>query len=84
MKLQVKVTQDHINQGIKDDIFDCPIAHAMRGVGLENVEVSSSSCVWTKGESWASALLPEEARVFVQNFDEGNGASPFEFELELP
>ena len=85
-KLKVDVTWDHIDQGVGEDPYGCPIALAIGD--LPNVMggafVDSTMCEFTHHDCHVCDVpLPKKARTFVQKFDSGQDVKPFSFTLNL-
>jgi hypothetical protein len=80
-KLKIEVTSKHIKKGVKQDAESCPIALAIRGLKLRNVEVGGDDVDYTKGGKKFQAILPQRARNFVASFDIGKEVKPFSFTL---
>jgi hypothetical protein len=86
MKLKIEVTAEDIQNGMPGWCGKCPVALAVRRAlgGFVKREVASV------GVSYAAVyvdsrihMLPSDARMFVQNFDEGEPVEPFDFEIEV-
>lgn len=86
----IKVTQEHIDNGVRQDCMGCPIALACKDAGIKTpwvTETYVASCQFPSGEEKIS--LPLVAEEFVRNFDnEVEDAVaikrvPFEFELDV-
>jgi hypothetical protein len=85
----IRVTQDDIEQGIKADCYYCPVALALeRTLGAVNVRVYHGSAdwmippkwfAWKRRSKWYSRILPQEASVFVADFDAGAPVKPCSF-----
>lgn len=83
MKHKIKVTQRHIDTGKAVNEFYCPIALAMRDVGLVQAEVGDTHAFYGYGLHRCEMPLPKEARDFIREFDNDRRAAlPFEFEAE--
>lgn len=83
--IKVKVTQEHINEGVPGKPCKCPIALAIREQGNEDVSVSPWNVAFflPNGDK-LYYRLPYEAQQFIKNFDSSVNriyAKPFEFEL---
>lgn len=83
-KVRINVTKRDIELGKPGEGEGCPIALAARrhpelkgcavGLGL----------IGTEALGYDSMPLPEEARRFVVDFDDGRPVAPFSFTLEVP
>lgn len=84
--MKIKVTQEHIQFGMRRSRYHCPIALAVKeqtGVLLCCVD-GHETTVREGGLMdgvWHSIRLPEIARQFVTDFDFLKDVEPFEFEL---
>lgn len=74
----IKVTQDDIWNGIKDDCCNCPVALAIgRRFPVESVAVRSLA-ITIGGIKFP---LPVHVWQWIRKFDTGCAVEPFEFEL---
>lgn len=83
----IKVSQDNIYDGKREDGEWCPIALAIRAacpdvpkdfnVG-DKLLASQKRYVMWRGQKF---ILPEAAGIFIEKFDNGRMVAPFEFEL---
>jgi hypothetical protein len=85
----ITVTQDHINKGVKQDCWSCPIAlaiqDAMPGVicaEVLNPDLGFATIFGDDGDC-GEALLPDPARHFIAEFDNGQTVHPFAFEAVI-
>ncbi len=80
--MKIQVTQEDINQGVRQECEKCPIALAViRAIGPQAATMRISvDDAWVDigEESWC---LPRSAARFVSDFDSGKAVTPFEFEL---
>lgn len=81
--MKVIVTQDHINNGMKNCTKLCPIALALREHGVAPSVGASHAGLYIDNGFWYRGRLPDAAQLFVARFDEGDKVEPFEFDLEL-
>lgn len=81
MRMKVKVTAEHIAQGIPHLVTRCPIVLALRDAGYNSAAVNGLS-VLLGGDYVA---LPIEAMGFVAVFDQhgAKAVKPFEFDLPI-
>lgn len=87
----IRVTAEHIEEGIPQDCEDCPIALAIveqwdgpinhHDIAVDNREVLVIQR-HRGGQRSFTAQLPPEAMRFVQSFDDGYQVEPFEFTVE--
>lgn len=82
MKIEIIVTQDHINNGRPASPCDCPIALAMKENTGEKWEVCNV-LMWKMVDTSENYRLPSEARDFIYLFDRGEEVKPFSFEVEI-
>lgn len=86
-KIQVKVTEDDIRGGKREDAKGCPIALALGRVfpGREIVVFSYEAwvCHEVNGELLRKIPLKFDAVKFVMDFDAGYEVHPFEFPIEF-
>lgn len=85
MKIQVSITQEGINDGVRRDCQSCPVALALtRAIG-EEVIVSGIWCTIAPDTLAVKMIeLPRAVREWIVRFDRGFLVSPFTFELEVP
>lgn len=82
MKIKVEVTQEDINNGVRQDADNCPIACALKRL-VKNPQVEDD-IEFDLNEIRYVAQLTAEASVFISKFDEGDliNVLPFSFEIE--
>lgn len=78
--MKIKVTEEHIKNGIKFNPWFCPIGLALQ-VAQPNPQLSVGCDVIHDGE--IDILMPENARKFRSDFDADRPVSPFEFDIDL-
>jgi hypothetical protein len=79
----IRVTQDHINAGIRRKSKKCPIAlSVLEQTGADWCTVGIQYANYTKEKILYYFALPSAAKVFVSNFDDGLRVEPFEMEIE--
>lgn len=94
MKITLRVTQQHIDNGVLNDCHKCPVAQAMRGIisPLYEVRVDARRLRIRKGtiQVW-NVLPPPQIQTFIINFDnptDGDDSrdcvEPFKCELDIP
>lgn len=85
--MKIEVTQHHIDNGIRFNACLCPIARAiMAATWMNEARVDYTTATTTKRfvdkePVRTHYLLPQEAQMFVVEYDENLGVVPFEFEL---
>lgn len=78
--VRVLVTPEDILNGDRRMALSCPLARATsRAVGCEVSIGSMSATLYRK--QWVNVDLPESARAFRQNFDEGHVVAPISFDI---
>lgn len=81
-QVKVDVTADDISRGERNNTFNCPIAMALKRLGVEHPIVNRG--YWF--DSWAvlyPSRLPVEARRFIEAFDQGRPVEPFSFYTDM-
>ena len=84
--MKIKVTQKHINQGLRRSYRQCPVALAICDAypGEPIVLVDSDYAkIHEDYKDSACYDLPYEAVAFINNVDEGHLVEPFTFTLEM-
>ena len=84
MEVTIKVTQDHINEGLINNPKCCPIALAFKeqASGCISTSVEKLILEWEDdNHKKYAAMLPADALKFVSDFDNGIDVNPFEFEI---
>lgn len=78
--ITVKVTQEDIQTGAKDNCYRCPIALAL------NRALKKPVTCWTYTYTIhnISYTLPSVVSRFIVGFDGGDLVKPFEFQIESP
>ena len=83
--MKIRVTQEHINEGVPGKACSCPIALALNDqinpphhiqVGSEVILISSALDTCAYG-------LPEKVKQFISDFDGELFVEPLEFELNI-
>lgn len=84
--MQIKITEEHIKNGVRKDISQCPIALALFDIGCHDICVSDLELVFNKstdGEWWTYDIFPSRLPqyrkylAFLENFDGGYNVKPF-------
>lgn len=81
-KLTIKVTQKHINLGVGSSLQACPIALALRGLGLRHVTVADT-LHFSHGPDHYVLESPTVAKKFMSRFDLAKKVKPFQFTVRL-
>jgi hypothetical protein len=82
--MKIKVTQEHIDKGIRSDANKCPLALAICDEGTKPTVGLAYVYLWHEGtHTGKNVRLPHEALMFRRAFDARRPVEPFEFELEL-
>lgn len=78
--MKVKVTQKHIDNG-DHRVGSCPIALAMKGMGIKKPYVGFYCLRDDNGQS-ISYYYPRSVKRFIHNFDHRISVEPFTFILK--
>lgn len=82
VKHKVKVTQQDIDRGLRNECGDCPVALAARrkfgGLTSSDVMVDYTT-LWVRDRLWG---LPNAVSRWITDFDLKRPVQPMEFELE--
>lgn len=88
MKVNVEVTQEDIDKGIREDSCECPIARALKRFGYRSVDVEDDCAGFYVKNADKSGMctsylfyLPKKAIKFVSKFDNGEQVAPINFVL---
>ena len=89
MLVDIAVTQEDIDNGIRGSGSMCPVALAVRRrTGDINVSVYSRGVLFFNRSSSLVAQLPSTARAFISAFDSGALPKallcPFTFQMDIP
>jgi len=83
----IKVTQEHIDSGITNSCYKCPIALAVNelvkpsGI-LVGASVNTLSIRYFKNDKLNTFLTPRSAQRFIKRFDRKLSVKPFNFYLK--
>lgn len=80
--ITVKVTQEHIDNGVLRSCRACPVALALIDTGYSEVAVSADGLYIS--DSFGRLEVPPTVANFIKAFDLGYHPRPFEFTLEVP
>ena len=80
MKIKVEVTQEDINNGVRQDGDNCPIACALKRL-VKSPEVEDDIEFDLDGIRYV-ARIPDKASEFISKFDNAVNVLPFSFEIE--
>jgi hypothetical protein len=83
MKIQIQVTQEDIDRGVRCTCENCPLALAMTRALAQDVVVVIGEYFFISEADKDAKPLPRVAEMFRSAFDAGFPVQPFEFELEL-
>lgn len=78
--MRIKITQDHIDKGLKRDCHSCPIAWAITEVRHQSYVQVGTNDVRIDAQVYQ---LPAKVSRFISNFDDGQPVKPFAFNLEI-
>jgi hypothetical protein len=94
-KRLIKVTRDLICIGVREAPSMCPVYYALKCT-LDNCPTQIVSPVYLggdvslyrqakgEGERVFEIKLPQKAKAFIEDLDEGKSVKPFSFEINLP
>lgn len=84
MKVHVKVTQDHINNGEPNSGTHCPIALSLKDLGYRHVFVDRDF-IQLKGEDGILRVAGTTAAAIgvIDSFDQIKWATPTDFDLDF-
>ena len=78
----IKVTQEHIDSGERENPWGCPVALASEAAGLECATVDERGITWSASEFLEeSRCLPDHVANIVDNYDRNGVMFPFEFAI---
>lgn len=82
--MRIIINQSCIDKGKKGSVSKCPIALAMKNVGLKNVEVGIVDVDYNpdskQGYYWRrNKRLPKKIQNFIERFDKGKSVRPIDF-----
>ena len=79
--MKIEVPQEHIDNGTKNEPCHCPIALSVNETAnTETAVVSGEDFSCGEGDDFREYSLPQEARDFIKQFDDGELVHPFTFE----
>lgn len=84
--MEIEVTQDHIERGVADNCYDCPVALALIDAGLGGVSVNAVQIEYAHGHLQEIVKTPEVVSGFIFDFDDEtvrHECRPFTFELAV-
>lgn len=89
MTLTIKVRKSHIERGVMEDEYNCPIAIALRDTKAfwdlwpyhNNFRVGTDIILYNDID--IAADLPDSAIAFISDFDAGEPVDPFSFKIEV-
>ena len=82
--MEIEVTQDHIDRGVPDNCFECPVALALIDYGVDGANVNAMEIEYVRGGRFKSIRTPEVVSGFIFDFDDEtvrHECLPFTFEL---
>lgn len=83
--MKIEVTKEDIKNGKRLECDLCPIALAIKrsDANIESVFVTPRHAYITRrSEGEKNFRLPDQATIFVLQFDQASAVEPFEFELQ--
>jgi hypothetical protein len=82
--MKIKVTQDHIDRGVRRKPEFCPVALACKDAGFHHASVGLGSIELMKGDGPEIYVdTPDEINDFICAFDSSKPVAPFEVDLPL-
>ena len=82
--VRINVTQEHIEQGVRGNVYSCAVALAAQEVLGRDI-VMIADIALRRGAVWSKfAVLPEMVRAWIVEFDDGRSMAPITFELDIP
>lgn len=87
--ITVKVTQDHINEGIRNACSECPVALSVTEVLKGGLLAYVTNCVIIRGQCDDKLVskfykFDDNTQRFIKDFDRGKPVKPMEFECNIP
>lgn len=80
--MRIEVTESDIVHGARWDCDNCPIALAIERA---THQANCWSVLWNRATSpLGTVWLPDEAKDFIDNFDNERPVAPFSFDVDLP
>lgn len=80
--MQVSVTQEDIDLGIRGSCSECPVARAMTRAGFLDVSICPGLLVWRGGPAGRRGFTaPKHVTEFIIAFDSEGSGQPFTFEV---
>lgn len=79
--MKIHVTQKHIDEGVRTDCENCPVAKAITEATKHHAVVDQDLICWTPYYRH-DVPTPPAVREFIDRFDSGRMVEPFTFELE--
>lgn len=84
MKTTIKVTDECIKAGVRQNACDCPIALAVRNVMKDDVHFRvGPDYIYISGNPYEDIGLPLDAMLFIRDFDNNKPVLAFEFEVDI-
>jgi hypothetical protein len=82
--VRIKVSWDHIRNGIRGKTMQCPIALALNDLGFQVAVVRKSVIILGTQEVSHRIYPSEEMKNFIERFDNGERVYPKAFEIDVP
>ena len=86
MKVKVSITDSHIQNGKRQNPYECPIALALWNTGFCAPVAGRTTIYVCKGLKTYTGNTPKKAQLFIDIFDKFDGkdrVKPFTFNLNL-
>jgi hypothetical protein len=82
--MRITVTKKHIKRGRPSESDFCPIALALKSVGVKNPNVDADTIDGLRRGTNFTKSTPDKLARFIARFDDGNPVKPFSFDIALP
>ncbi len=82
--MRIKVTAEHIARGEPERIRECPVALALRDLGINDPCVEYGYVRFGEFGKRHSAHISDAVVRRIKRFDNGKPIQPFSFDLEVP
>ena len=81
--LTINVTQKHINDGVRCECKDCPVALALKDAGATDVIAGFGQMAFSFNGKEYQTPAPHAVVDFIYHYDNGESVAPFTFVLKL-
>jgi len=84
--MRIRVTQDHIDHGLRGSATSDPVALALQDEGFIRPYVGPD-LIWVDGRNGGfmrqTTMTPDSVVLFMKEFDNGVSVKPFQFEVKF-